>query len=62
MADIVFITATVLFFLLALLIRARGRAGVGRGFMMGVESIVLLVVAALLLVYLAYARLRPEKF
>lgn len=29
---------------------------------MGVESIVLLVVAALLLVYLAYALLRPEKF
>ena len=29
---------------------------------MGVESIVLLVVASLLLVYLAYALLRPEKF
>ena len=29
---------------------------------MGVESIVLLVVAALLLVYLAHALLRPEKF
>lgn len=30
--------------------------------MMGVESIVLLAVAALLLVYLAYALLRPERF
>lgn len=30
--------------------------------MTGVESIVLLAVAALLLVYLAYALLRPEKF
>jgi K+-transporting ATPase KdpF subunit len=29
---------------------------------MGVESTVLLAVAALLLVYLAYALLRPEKF
>lgn len=29
---------------------------------MGVESIVLLAVAALLLVYLAYALLRPENF
>lgn len=29
---------------------------------MGVESIVLLAVAALLLVYLAYALLRPERF
>ena len=29
---------------------------------MGVESIGLLAVAALLLVYLAYALLRPEKF
>lgn len=29
---------------------------------MGVESILLLAVAALLLVYLAYALLRPEKF
>lgn len=29
---------------------------------MGVESIVLLTVAAFLLVYLAYALLRPEKF
>lgn len=29
---------------------------------MKVESIVLLLVAALLLVYLAYALLRPEKF
>jgi K+-transporting ATPase KdpF subunit len=28
---------------------------------MGVESIVLLVVAAFLLVYLAYALVRPEK-
>lgn len=29
---------------------------------MNIESIVLLAVAALLLVYLAYALLRPEKF
>ena len=29
---------------------------------MEVESVLLLVVAALLLVYLAYALLRPEKF
>jgi K+-transporting ATPase KdpF subunit len=29
---------------------------------MGFESIVLLLVAALLLVYLAYALLRPERF
>lgn len=29
---------------------------------MGVESILLLAVAAALLVYLAYALLRPEKF
>jgi K+-transporting ATPase KdpF subunit len=42
-------------------LRARVREGVSGG-QMSVESTVLLAVAALLLVYLAYALLRPEKF
>lgn len=61
MLDLVFIAVTILFFLIALAY-VRGCEKLQEEKLMNLESILGLVVAALLLIYLAYALLRPEKF
>jgi K+-transporting ATPase KdpF subunit len=62
MHDLIFLALTIVFFLLTLAY-VRGCAKLQyEENAMNLEAIVGLVVSALLLVYLAYALLRPEKF
>ena len=61
MSDLIFIAATVVFFLIAVgYVRACEKLQSEVG--MSLETVITLVVSALLLAYLAYALLRAEKF
>ncbi len=61
MMDFIFIAGTIIFFLIALAY-VRGCEKLRYEHVMSLETVVSLIVSALLLSYLAYALLRPEKF
>ena len=62
MADLIFVGVSVLFFVVGAAYVAGCRRLAVRDAVMTLESIAGLVISVLLLAYLVYAMLRPEKF